>query len=226
MLIPTNKIILPPRLFAPAAYYALIAAAESVTIDSSLRFDKRQKAVHRYDIADTRGRLQLTVPIVKPHGCPHSPTWADAGISPHGEWWRLHITALESAYGRTPYFEFVIDKFSGIFINPDEPDAAPNVLELCKRADEIVRQILAIETPVEWIPAENLKLQTDLRCFDPSTNPMETHFQIRSSQLGFIQHLSILDLIFNLGPEAILYIDRMAAHLHLQTQTCHTQSHS
>ena len=214
---PTNNIILPPRLFATVGYYAQIAAAASVVVDTSLRYDKRHKSVHRYDIADTRGRLSLTVPIVKPHECEGHPTWADVGISTHGEWWRLHLTALESAYGRTPYFEFIIDKFSDIFTNPEQADAATDILDLTCRADKIVRHILMINTPTEWRPIGPDDLQIYTRSNSFSSSEMITYYQIRANQLGFIHSLSVLDLIFNLGPEATLYIDEMARGLQTQT---------
>ncbi len=181
-------------------------------IDASARFDKRHKAVHRYEIIDTRDRLQLTVPIIKPHGVEGRTTWADVGISPHGEWWRLHLTALESAYGRTPYFEFLIDKFSDIFCDPRLDIAAQNILELDKRADYAVRQILDIRTNVIW-ESQNCKITDSERFTDFATPEMEQYYQIRAHKLGFVASLSILDLIFNLGPEAGLYIDRLSERI-------------
>ena len=51
-------LVVPPRLFAPAAYYDLIAAGyDAVYVDYDMRYNKRDKEVHRYDIADARGRL-------------------------------------------------------------------------------------------------------------------------------------------------------------------------
>ena len=201
-----NNIILPPRLFAPAGYYALISAANKAVIDTSMPFDKRQKAVHRYEIADTRGRLALTVPITKAHDLGRRPLWSDTIVSSHGEWWKLHITALESAYGRTPYFEFIIDKFNEIFVNPDK--FPRNVIELIELADTKIREILQIETPVEWGTSQNSAI--DLRNTSFETPQMPEHYQIRADRLGFIPSLSILDLIFNLGPESVLYIDNLA----------------
>ncbi|MDE6430391.1 MAG: WbqC family protein, partial [Duncaniella sp.] len=39
---------------------------------------------------------------------------------------------------------------------------------------------------------------------------LPSYWQIREDKLGFIPGLSVLDLIFNLGPEAVLYLDRLA----------------
>ena len=103
MPIPTSDtVLLPPRLFGPVGWYAAMASGRRAVIDTAIRYDKRQKAVHRYDIADVRGPMQLTVPLGKPHGCQGTPTWADAAVSTHDEWWLRHRVTLESAYGRTP----------------------------------------------------------------------------------------------------------------------------
>ena len=107
---PNETIILPPVYFGGIDYYATMAAYGNVIIDRNWRFDKRKKFTHRCTIADTRGELQLTVPIEKPFKS-HETTWNNIKVSSHGEWWNVHRVALESAYGRTPFFEFYIDYF-------------------------------------------------------------------------------------------------------------------
>lgn len=200
-----STVLLPPRLFGSVGYYAVMAAYGHVVVDAAMRFDKRQKAVHRYDIVDTRQRLALTVPIIKPHGCDHAPTWDDARISRHNEWWRLHLTALESAYGRTPFFEFIIDRFAPLFTDPGESDVAESVLSFDRRADAIIRDILGIS-------AEDVQCGErviDMRKADFDTPDMKPYWQVRADRLGFQPSLSILDLIFNLGPEAPVYLRGM-----------------
>lgn len=206
---PTAVTAMPVRLFASIGYYSRMAQHHSVVVDTDMPFDKRCKAVHRYEIADAQGVSQLTVPINRPHsGSPtERPLWHQATVSRHGQWWRLHRTALESAYGRTPFFEFIIDKFDTVLCDPAEPQAADNVVELAQRADEIVRSILLIDNKVEWRPlTEADYLATDLRRTDFALADTMPYWQVRQSKHGFLSNLSILDLIFNLGPEAALYI--------------------
>lgn len=200
--------VLPPRLFAPIGWYAALAACGHAVVDTSRRYDRREKAVHRYDIVDVRGPLSLTVPVASPAGCDGQPTWNDVSISRHGRWWHVHRVTLESAYGRTPYFEFVIDRFSSLFEDPGEQP--PSALDYARRADEAVRSFLGLETDVEWRPATAADAGTlDLRHRLPDTSAMPPYFQVRSSALGFVPSLSILDAVFNLGPEAPLYLKRL-----------------
>ena len=181
-----------------------------VTVDSAIRYDKRAKAVHRYDIVDTRGPVSLTVPLGKPNGSGR-PTWNDAAVSTHDEWWHRHRVTLESAYGRTPYFEFVNDRFAPVIADPSASSVWPTALSLARKADRMVRDFLGFDNHVEWRDASDYEGDAyDLRrgyTFDIADMPRYT--QIRQSQLGFVPNLSILDLIFNLGPEAVLYLRRL-----------------
>ncbi len=178
---------LAPLLLPPADYYLQIAAG--ATIDYSLRYDKRLKGTHRYTIADTRGPLSLTIPISHPEpALGHNPTWGDIPLSEHGEWWGKHLTALESAYGRTPYFEFYIDRFLPLF-SADTPSRFPSVAAMVQTANRIVMPILQLDKLPEVVPG-----------------PLPPYPQIRQDTLGFIGNLSILDTIFNLGPETPLYL--------------------
>ena len=142
------------RYYGSIAYYASMAAYGHAVIDADAIFDKRQKAVHRCDIADTHGPVQLTVPVSKPHGIARA-RWSDVAVSCHGAWWHVHRVTLESAYGRSPFFEFYIDRFLP-FLTKGVTERYPTVASL------------------------NLAIDAEIR--------------------------SILDLIFNLGPEAPLYL--------------------
>ncbi|MGN0223750.1 MAG: WbqC family protein [Muribaculaceae bacterium] len=198
---------MPVRLFAPIGYYMALAQQQRVVVDTAMPFDKRAKAVHRYDIVDTQGRCSLTVPINRPHsGSPtERPLWTDAAVSRHGQWWRLHRTALESAYGRTSFFEYLIDRFDTVLCDPADAAAAPNVVELARRADAIIRPLLLLDTPVEWRPLTTADtVAADLRHTDFTLAAPQPYWQVRQAKLGFRPNLSILDPLFNLGPEAAL----------------------
>lgn len=193
---------MPAMLFGPAAYYAVMAAFGSVAVDFDARWDKRYKQLHRYEIADTRGRLTLTVPVSVPHGLDRPLRRSDVTISRHGQWWKLHRTALESAYGRTPYFEFIIDRFDPLLSDPGEQYEALSAAEFARRADSAVRAFLGLDTE----PTDAVSAAADITGFDFSGCDIAPYRQIRAGELGFISGLSVLDLIFNLGPESGPYL--------------------
>lgn len=169
-----------------------------------MRFDKRFKSTHRTDIADTRGILDLTVPIAKPEHT-LSAQWNEATVSPHGGWWNIHLTALESAYGRTPFFEYYIDDFLPLF---KEDVCGTSITDYDAAFDAIIRRLLGLSTAVEHLTAPELPEGVeDLRKANFNTlAPIAPYYQVRADRLGFLPDLSILDLIFNLGPEAPLQL--------------------
>lgn len=182
-------LVLPTLFCPPAAYYAEILANGGAVIDTAPRFDKRCKQAHRCMIADTQGPLALTVPVAKPYGR----TWADTHISAHGRWWEVMREALSSAYGRTPYFEFLIDDFLPMLV---EPDLTLTVAELNCRMDSAIRRGMGLTVPVEYQPLGTSAPWT------PSCE-VKAYWQVRADRFGFIPDLSALDLLFNLGPESV-----------------------
>lgn len=217
---PGRSIMLPLRYCGDIAYYAAMAACGRAVICDDLLYDKRQKAVHRCDIADTHGQVQLTVPVAKPHGVKQA-RWCDVALSDHGAWWHVHRVTLESAYGRTPFFEFYIDRFAP-FLREDVMQTHPTVASLDLDIDREIRSILLIDT--ETVPRSALAggLTDDAVkvCDVPSAVPQAPviehyppYYQVRSASQGFIPGLSVLDLIFNLGPEAPLYLQSLIKQL-------------
>ena len=163
-------------------------------MDFSLRYDKREKSTHRFEIADHGTRRQLTIPVSRPEGAflKGNLTWGDILVSAHGRWWETIPVALESAYGRSPFFQYYYPSFEELFVEPG-PDSK---LEwLVTRADEIVRSILGLDGT--FFPDGGVITEVD----EPRVRP---YWQISGQE--FTDGLSILDLIFNQGPEAPLYL--------------------
>ncbi|MDE6287054.1 MAG: WbqC family protein [Muribaculaceae bacterium] len=189
------SITLPPALLPAACYYAAIARAGSAGIAMQATYDKRRKETHRYTIADARGPLTLTVPVQPPHGIPRA-RWTQVALSDHGRWQDVHAQALASAYGRTPYYEHYIPRLAPALFAPGGTPLSRQIEAL----NRIVLDILLIDTPISYAPEEVLPM--------PGPASAGPHWQLRASSMGFLPGLSILDLIFNLGPEAALYIRR------------------
>lgn len=190
--------LLPPRLFPSIDYYAFMARHKHIAFDLDAPYNKADKGTHRFTIADNRGPLRLTVPVSKPSG---AHLWRETTVSSHGRWYETMPVALETGYGRSPFFEFYIDRLMPLFDMRNE-----SIVDLCLRADSIVRSILHL--PVEVVSAEQgsevLLNDSAIKALYPVEVP---YYQVRAHEFGFIGGLSILDLIFNLGPEAELYLD-------------------
>ena len=206
ILYPSVHLTLPPRLCGGIELYVRAWAAGSYAMDWDTAFDKRDKATHRFTIADTRGRLDLTVPIAKPASsrC----RWSEIGVSTHGAWWDVHRVALESAYGRTPYFEFYIDRFLPM-LTVGVTDRYPRLCDLASAWDEQIADILGLIRDDAREATEH-----DIRLEEAADLQIPPYRQVRASRLGFLPGLSVLDLIFNLGPESQIYLNDLANTLY------------
>ena len=197
---PDRCVILAPQYAGSVEYYAVMARYGMACIDNSLRYDKRFKSVHRMDIAGTSGRQTLTVPVSRPSG---ASMWSEVLVSPHNEWWSEHMTALESAYGRTPYFEFYAPYLRQIICRGSVGKA---VTDLDAELDALVRRLLGLTTIVSEVVSEGVSVDDMRRAGFDTPVPMPDYYQIRAARLGFMPNLSVLDLLFNLGPEAAIYL--------------------
>ena len=200
ILLPDKQALMAPELCGSIGSYVAAWACGSCRMAWEQRFDKRRKSAHRFEIADTRGALRLTVPIAKPPSS--SVSWADVRISTHDAWWDIHRVTLESAYGRTPYFEFYADRFLPMLTAGVE-ERFPRLEQLAGAWHEQILDILGMAQGVNP-GAEEIVLPP------PAAEELPPYRQVREAQLGFIGSLSVLDLIFNLGPEAQLYLDSAA----------------
>lgn len=205
---PGATVLLSPAYLGSVDYWAVLTACGTAVIDDSGRFDKRLKSTHRCDIADVNGLMSLTVPIEKPESLTAA-RWDTIRLSAHGQWWHQHRVAMESAYGGTPFFEYYSPLFEP-FWQHDVIERYPTLTEYDRALDAVIARILGSETTF----VRSRQTISGAETFDfrgkrlPALEPVE-YYQVREQELGFIPHMSVLDLIFNMGPEAPLILKKM-----------------
>lgn len=208
-----STLLFPPQFLADTSYYAAMWAAKEVIVDTSMPFNKRFKSTHRTIIADANGLATLTVPIEKPRKMSEA-KWTDINVSSHGAWWNVVMTALRSAYGRTPFCEFYIDDFETLI---NSSAASRPLMELCISLDRLMRRFMQVDTPVSYGNPTEILAEKDNRhkIIDCRYNKVEnihfvSYYQIRASRHGFIPNLSAVDLLFNIGPESPIILKKMS----------------
>lgn len=191
---------LPIRYFGSVDYYATMAKYERVVIDDTLRYDKRDKGTHRMRIVDTHGVKELTVPVSKPDGASGVLHWSDILLSRHGQWWHVVDETLASAYGRTPFYEYYVDRLRRFFAATTVGEYV-DVATLCRESDRMVREILKLPTKVTYASEGGIVGKyVDIEPFEGE------YYQVRGEKFGFVGGLSVLDMVFNMGPEAELLL--------------------
>ena len=207
---PPATMILHTSPFAPVSWYKLIAQSpEPVFIDATESFQK-QTLRNRYRIATATGPQTLTIPI---EGSKQA-NIKEIRISEHNNWRRLHWQAICTAYGSSPFFEYYADDIAPFFekrdpLSPDNSQYDRSLLfdynqeitkTLCSLLDIKAPQILT--TPPTCSPTKSMSNQ------QPTTNNQQPYYQVFQSRQGFQPDMSILDLLFNMGPESILVLTK------------------
>lgn len=180
--------LLPSYYLAPISYYAQLLRSDDVVIDLDEPY-RKQTLRNRCYIASPNGPLALTIPVVK--FVPYHTPMRDIRISEHGNWRHLHWNALQSSYGRTPFFEFYADDFAPFYE---------------KRWEFLADYNQALQEKVCELIGMNSLPHTITSSLPYSLTP---YYQLFSDRHGFMPDLSIVDLLFNMGPESILYLNNL-----------------
>lgn len=197
---------------APIEYYSKLLAYDKVFVEQHDHYIK-QTYRNRCTIAAPDGELALSIPTVKPDTlkCPMK----DIRISDHGNWRHLHWNAIESAYNNTPFFEYYKDDFHPFYEKKYEflIDFNEELRHLvCELIDihptmERTSEYKTAFTPEEIDFREIIHPKKDFRVEDPEF-VLHPYYQVFESKLGFLPNLSIIDLLFNMGPESLLVLSK------------------
>ena len=196
-------ICLSTAYLAPVSYYQRLMGASHVMMEAHENYTK-QTYRNRALIAAPQGIMPLTIPIQ--HNSGEKILMKDVRLSDHGNWRHLHWQALQTAYDKSPFFEFYADDFRPFY----EGKPTTFLLDFNMQLQETVCRLIGITPSValtETYLAEGNFL--DLRnAFSPKQREMACpqYYQVFSQKHGFLPDLSVVDLLFNMGPESILVL--------------------
>lgn len=199
--------LLSSTYFGPVQWYQKLYRYPAVLIEQHDSY-RKQTYRNRCVIATTNGLQPLTVPVT-----PHSSLAKDVLISDHGNWRHLHWHALMSAYSESPFFEYYADDLHPFFERRWKYLYEFN-LEICKKICELLDIRPEIRLTSKYVRQEAVDSGIcDFREAispkhpqpDPDFRPRR-YYQVYERKHGFQPNLSILDLLFNMGPESIFYL--------------------
>ena len=202
--------LLSTTYFGPVQWYQKLYRYEAVEIEQWESFQK-QTYRNRCLIATTNGVQALTVPIERGT----SPLIKDIRISDHGNWRHLHWNALQSAYGESPFFEYYQDD-----IRPFFEKRWTYLLDFNEDIRQKVCELIDIQPKVSltavYSLTSHLSPLTSKKDFREGIQPKhpepdadfvpKPYYQVYQQKHGFLPNLSILDFLFNMGPESIFYL--------------------
>ena len=189
----------------PVQYFCKLYAFESIVIETAENYLK-QTYRNRCTIATANGTQSLSVPIEKPKT--EKCLTKEIRISNHGEWRHLHWHALLSAYGMSPFFEYYQDDFA-----PFYEQRFNFLFDFNEQLMVLICNLLDIHPLISYTSHYNSRVENDFRerirpkhiTPDDTFSP-EPYYQVFHEKQGFLPNLSMVDLLFNMGPESLLIL--------------------
>ena len=200
--------IFPALYNGPLNYYARLVRLQEVVLEQHDNYTK-QTYRNRCLILGPNGVIILSIPVRKVHGV--KTRMRDIRIDYDSNWNRIHWRSLVASYASSPFFEYLSDEISPFYHKRFE-----FLLDLNRQLIKTILDFMGLDIRVryseEFTPIQS---ERDIRHFihpkkdqaaaDPDFLPRE-YRQVFSDRLGFRANLSILDLIFNTGPESLAYL--------------------
>lgn len=227
------KCVLSTAYLPPVEYFVAIANCGGANVEGHEMYQK-QSWRNRCNIFTTNGPMYLNIPVRR-SGVEHSHKIpiADVLIDYSDNWVRLHKRAIDSAYMNSPFFEYYRDDIFSLMECGEESLLRFNtrltekLLELCGVRAEIsftdkyerYPDLLQIMQNDEKPTNGNLFSQDGILDLRSAIHPKhkgpdllrlfdmeKPYWQVFSAKQGFIPNLSIIDLLFNEGPNSISYL--------------------
>jgi len=206
-----NTSIFPSHYLAPIEYYFYLLNSESISIDVYENFVK-QSYRNRCRILSPNGIQNLTVPLAKSR---QRRLTKNVKIAYQDNWQKMHWKSLEAAYRSSPYFEFYEDNFYSFY----HERKYEYLIDLNWDLEQKIISLMGISTPIRKTTQyiENVPQEHDFRnTFSPKKEneslTFNNYIQVFGNRNGFAPNMSILDLLFNEGPNAINYLKELQSN--------------
>ena len=197
------NILIHPSYFPSISHYIAMIQSDSVTFEMEDNFQKQTNRNRMY-IYSPNGIQLLNVPVK------HSPEkhqkYKEVRIENDFAWQKNHFKSLEAAYRTSPFFEYFEDDFRPLFEKKHE-----FLMDLNLEVFQLVNDSLGIDIK----PEKTIEFFHEVPNFEDfrhlingkkDTTLIEAYTQVFNDKHGFINNLSILDLLFNDGRYAVEYL--------------------
>ena len=191
--------LLPTAYLAPISYYAILLQNPNCSIEMHEHFIK-QSIRNRCDIYSANGKLRLSIP--KERKGSSKTIIENLKISYKQDWQKQHWYAIESAYNSSPFFEYYKDELKPFFEEKEK-----YLVNFNSKIQNLIISMLhqenSLKNTMKYFHKGDF---LDLRNHTWELKKQKEYDQVFMEKKGFISNLSILDLLFNIGPESADYL--------------------
>jgi hypothetical protein len=208
------RILLHPTYYGSIETFALLAKADSVVFEKQDNYQKQTYRNRTY-IATPEGSLLLNIPIKhtskgkrgerdKAHQ-----KYKDVRIENAFRWQREHWKSIQTAYRTSPFFEFYEDDFA-----PFYEKEYTFLMDFNMETFSLLNELLGLDlhpgfTETYQKEVTEIEDYRHLAVAKSTTGfQQEPYTQVLEKHHGFLPNLSIIDLLFNEGTNALTYLER------------------
>ena len=197
--------VFPMFYLPPVEYFNHLRNNKPDILIEKDEFFPKQTYRNRANIYSPDGLLTIVVPVIK--GSKVHTITKDVKISYDFRWQRLHWMSLQSCYRRSAYFEYYEDDFAHFYENKQTFlfDYNQEILNLLLKLIKLPLNLNYTETYEKEYPGLT-DLRSSMSAKKESTLEQKPYFQVFEERKGFLKNLSIVDLLFNQGPQTINYL--------------------
>ncbi|WP_158847509.1 WbqC family protein [Algibacter sp. L1A34] len=199
------SILIHPTYFPSIAHFVVIANADDLVFEMDDNFLKQTYRNRTYIYA-ANGKLTLNIPVI--HSQKNRQKYRDVKIFNEENWQSLHWKSLLSAYRTSPFFEYYEDELLPLFEMKTD-----FILDFNLKCFEVITECLQLDIntsktetyQTDVNDTKDFRFLVNAKKEQPQN--FEKYTQVFSNKHGFISNLSILDLLFNEGPNALNYLE-------------------
>ena len=197
-------ILIHPNYFPNIHQFTQIIKANNILFEVSDNYQK-QTFRNRTYIYGANGKLGLFIPVIHTHK--YRELFKDVKISYDSNWMDLHLKSLQSAYRSSPYFEYFEDDFIKLYSEKEKFLADFNI-KCIRLISSLLDLDLDYKISGEYVEKTNdiIDLRDLSNARKQKTIETPKYIQVFESKHGYINNLSILDLIFSEGPNSVSLI--------------------
>jgi hypothetical protein len=200
----SGKILISTAYLPPVEYFSLILGAEEVLIEREENYLK-QTYRNRCYLLSANGIQSLSVPVYL--GSFHKTAVKDIRIDYSKRWQQVHLRAINTSYRSSPFFEFYFEEIEKCIMKNQQ-----FLIDLNTGLTEAILKILRIERSICYTSSFIRAGEVDYDFRYSITPKIQSDFVIKeytrvfNNSSGFVTGMSIIDLIFNMGPESVYYL--------------------
>ncbi len=197
--------LLHPTYFPSISHFAAMIQAEKIVFEVEDNFQKQTNRNRTY-IYSPNGIQLLNIPIK--HSKQNHQKTKDVQIEPDFDWQKQHFKSLEAAYRSSPFFEYFEDDIQPLFVKKHKFLMDLN-FEVLETLTKCLRLKLDFSTTTEYFHEVDSITTKDYRFLangKKDNHVFDPYPQVFDDKHGFINNLSILDLLFNEGKFTIDYL--------------------